>query len=594
MKKSIVLLLFFFISVSAVAQLENIKKVDKLDYAGKKYEQQAYMDAIYYYKKLAEKEKHSIELFKKLGDSYYLNGKLQKANTAYENLFKMKDTMEVFNDTIPAEYYYRYSQTLKSVQDYEKANQILTHFYEIASNDRRAQLFIDNPDFINELLKAEPHYEIKKLNINSNYSDYGPTIFGNKLFFASNRDTVFFIKRLHSWNKQPFSDLYVSTIFENDSLSEPEKFSKDINTHFHESSPTFSPDGKTMYFTRNNFYSGKKGRSEDKKVLLKIYRAKINQKGKWEIDTLPFTSNEYSTAHPSLSADGKTLYFASDMPGGFGQSDLYKVQILPDGNFGPPENLGSDINTEGRETFPFIASNQILYFASDGHLGLGGLDIFSAEKSENSYKIQNLGPPINSPMDDFGFSIILETNFGFFSSNRESETRGDNIYGIKKLIKKEPKKPLPKPVQKPVLEMEPEPIIHKKPKIKVEVGNDLIKIREFNLKNIYFDLDKSEIRPDAAIELEKIVKILNDYPGMEIFIRAHTDSRGSDTYNEALSDRRAKSIQNWLISKGISSDRLTAKGFGEYDLTNHCSNGIPCSPEEHQANRRNEFIVVKL
>jgi outer membrane protein OmpA-like peptidoglycan-associated protein len=434
------------------------------------------------------------------------------------------------------------------------------------------------------------------------------------------------------------------------------KFSKTINSKFHEASPVFTADGKTMYFTRNNYLEGKKGTDANKITLLKIYKASL-ENDKWtKITALPFSSDQYSTAHPALSPDGKTLYFSSDMPGTIGQSDLFKVKINEDGSFGNPENLGNAINTEARETFPYITDENELYFASNGHPGLGGLDIFVAKiNADGSFeKVQNIGADANSAKDDFAFLIDTKSRRGFLISNREGVKGFDDIYKFletKKLIceqelygevtdiasgemlpdtkislfdtmfnlvgttnsdqkglysfmvdcgktynvraekadytTKEEKVTIAKENGRTHL-----PIALEKATCKVAVGDDLGKC--FGIKMIYFDFDKSDIRVEAALDLEKILDVLNQYPNMKLDIRSHTDSRGSFKYNEALSDRRAQSTIKWLIKNGVNKNRLSAKGYGESKLVNKCADGVECTEEEHQLNRRSEFIIMEL
>ncbi|WP_306354311.1 OmpA family protein, partial [Flavobacterium sp. '19STA2R22 D10 B1'] len=387
--------------------------------------------------------------------------------------------------------------------------------------------------------------------------------------------------------------------------SAPEKFSSKVASKFHESTPVFTKDGQTMYFTRNNFLDGKKQKSKEKTILLKIYKATLKDNQWTSITELPFNSNEYSVAHPALSPDEKTLFFASNMPGTKGQSDIFKVKINSDGSYGTPENLGDKINTEGKETFPFIAADNELYFASDGHPGLGGLDIFVSKlEKDNTYqKVYNVGAPVNGSSDDFAFLIDNTTKYGFFSTNRAETIGYDDIF---KLYEKQP---LPfnceqaltgiitdadtgvllpnaqvmlfdskfnlikevyandqavynfevdceqnyyvRAIQKQYETKEVSILIPKttgsteqnialEKKIKTVVpGDDLAKT--FGIKIIYFDLDKSNIRADAAVDLAKIISVMKEYPKMKIDIRSHTDSRATASYNEKLSSRRAKS-----------------------------------------------------
>jgi outer membrane protein OmpA-like peptidoglycan-associated protein/tetratricopeptide (TPR) repeat protein len=624
----------------------------KLKKANSNYENFQYADAIKTYEKVAQKGYKSVELYSKLGDSYYFQSKLKEAHKWYDELFSLKKKLN-------SEYYFRYAQTLKAVGNYKKADAMMAVFTQVNTSDMRAILSKAQLDYLEKIKNNSSRYTIQNAGINSEFSDYGTSFYKNTLVFTSARDTGGVFVKKHNWTNQSYTNLYGSLITDNGNLSEPEKFSKKINSKYHESTPVFTNDGLTMYFTRNNYLNGKKGKDSEKGVLLKLYKATKNGEEWSAVSELPFNSNEYSCAHPALSFDEKTLYFSSNMPGTKGMSDIYKVTILSDGNFGSPINLGDKINTEARETFPFISKNNELYFASDGHPGLGGLDVFVAQLNENGThgKIKNIGEPVNSNFDDFSFIIDTNSNNGFFSSNRENDNIGyDDIYRCTETI------PLPKdcqqnlkgvvvdsntqvPIQgvklvlfdinyvklneqisdidgkfdfgfvdcenkfRILLEQKEyvplENIIITKesdtkdikmamiPKLQpLQVGEDLSKT--LGIEIIYFDLDKSNIRQDAEVELAKILEVMKQYPTMEIDVRSHTDSRQTANYNLVLSDKRVKSTINWLIENGIDAKRLTGRGYGESKLLNECSDEIPCTEEAHQANRRSEFIIVKL
>lgn len=625
----------------------------KIVSANKEYDNYAYVDAIKTYEKIADKGYKSVEVLQKLGDSYYFNGKLESAAKWYGELFAMSKEVD-------AEYYYRYSQSLKSIGEYEKANQMLAKFNEKNANDVRGKEYKSQTDYLEIIKQNSGRYTIDNAGINTQYSDYGSSFFENKVIFTSARDTSgVFSKRVHTWTGESFTNLYAVTLNEDGSVTNPERFAKEISTRFHEATPVFTKDGKTMYFTRNNYNNGKKGKDSQKTTLLKIYRATLKD-GKWTAVTeLPFNSNSYSTAHPALSPDDKTLYFASNMPGTLGQSDIFKVAIKDDGSFGTPENLGAVINTPGRETFPFVSADNELYFASDGHLGLGGLDIFVSRLSkEGTFKtVQNIGAPANSPKDDFSFLINTTTKKGFLSSNREGGQGTDDIY---KFTENQPlqyaceqllagivtdtdtaaplrnatvtlfdenfkvvktvttdvagnynfgtvdcqrkyfvKAELPGYNTRELSVIIPNtsgstnlPVALDKTVKPVQKGDDLAKT--FGIRIIYFDLDKWNIRRDAAVDLAKIVEVMKENPKMRIDVRSHTDSRQTHEYNERLSDRRARSTIAWMVKQGIEASRLTGKGYGETQLLNKCADGISCSEEEHQLNRRSEFIIVDM
>lgn len=635
MKTLYTLVFVLSITVGAFGQGSKLNKADK------KYDKYSYIDAIEIYEKVAEKGYKSVELFQKLGNAYYFNSELDKASKWYGELFAL-------NQETDSEYYFRYAQALKAVGNYEKSNQYMELFAQ-KTNDSRAKLFQENKNYLTNIDAVSGKYTIDKTDVNSEFYDYGPTFFGKQIVFTSSRSEGNQYSKIHAWTKQNFTDLFVASIDNDGRLGSVENFSKTVNTKFNESSPIFTKDGKTMYFTRNNYNDGKKRKSDDKVIMEKIYKAELVN-GEWtNVKELPFSSDNYKTAHPALSTDEKTLYFASDMPGSFGNSDLYKVSIDSNGNFGLPENLGTTINTEGRETFPFIDADNNLFFASDGHPGLGGLDIFEAKVNNNFFeKPVNIGKPLNSQLDDFGY-VTNKDGLGFFSSNRDGGIGFDDIYTfricthtlsglitdidtkeilpnskvilyddkmnkISETIASEKglysfkidcnKKYLVRVSKEEyeTIEKSFEPIsINEESKLDfelkrkifpIEVGTDLAKV--LNISIIYFDLDKWNIRKDAAEDLEKIIAVMNQYPSMTIDIRSHTDSRQSHKYNEQLSDRRAKSTLEFMVKNGINRSRLTAKGYGETQLVNNCSDDVPCSETEHQKNRRSEFIVIKM
>lgn len=648
MKNKIILLALGFLSFSLSLSAQK-KKATKAD---KKYENLAYVDAIAIYEKVVKKGYTDAELLKKLGNSYYYNSDYVNAEKWYGLLFTNT------NASIEPEYYYKYAQTLKSLKNYDKANEYLEKFSKLQPNDFRAKLFIDKGKiYLAEIKRNSGRYDIKDAGINSEYSDFGGTFYENIFVFSSNRSKRKPAKRIHTWMQQEFLDFHSANIDGDGNLIYQGEFLKDLNSEMHESTAVFTQDGKTVYFTRNNYL--KKQKTDNKgTTLLKLYRA-TKEDGKWgNVEELPFNSDEYSVAHPTLSLDDNILYFSSDMPGTLGKSDIFKVTINSDGSFGTPENLGTPINTEGRETFPFISDENELYFSSDGHLGLGGLDVFVLSLSEENSNVHNLGKPLNSQFDDFCYIIDSASRKGFFSSNREGGLGYDDIYtfietaplphnckqvlsGV--VIDEDTKEPL---VITPVilydsemnelqntqtdnkgkysftgLECEGNYIVRTMPKdyevgekaiitakktgeitdvsfqveklIKeVTVGTDLAQV--FNIENIYFDLDKSDIRFDAALDLAKIVEVMKENPTMKIDVRSHTDSRATHQYNQKLSDKRAKSTINWMIANGITADRLTGKGYGETQLVNKCADGVECTEEAHQQNRRSEFIIISM
>ncbi len=619
----------------------------QLSTANSKYENLAYYESVELYKKLLKKGYRSAEVYQKIGDSYYFNGNYKEAAPYYKALFGLKKP-------VAAEYYFRYVQSLKAQNKYDLADKFLEQLPEQFKSDSRFKIFQDNTSYLRDI-KSENNFKVDTTSINSPYSDFGAFVIGNKFYFASSRDTSGTISRKHSWTDQSFLKLYQAEMSESAFLTKPKRLKTNFSKKLNQSSPIITKDGKIMYFTQNNSNDRKRIKNSNGKTLLKIFRA-IYDGTQWSnAVALPFNSDNYNCAHPAFSIDEKFLYFSSDMPGSYGASDIYKVEIFEDGSFSNPVNLGNKINTEGRETFPFISADNILYFASDGRAGLGGLDIYQTDLNSNDdfSSIENLGFEINSNSDDFAFYINNDNSTGFFSSNRSNGLGFDDIYKFSKSAK------CLKSISGTVIDIEnnnhlegvsisllnndgkklqstitdkagnflfekvecdkayvvniskdfydaQEQIVSLKTStnanvevIKLEktlksmqVGDDLAKI--LSIENIYFDLDKFNIRPDAEYELTKILLILQKEPQMEISIRSHTDSRASKVYNHQLSTNRAQSTMQWLVRNGIAAKRLKAAGFGESQLLNNCFDGVDCSEAEHQVNRRSEFIITKM
>ncbi|MCF6351144.1 MAG: OmpA family protein [Flavobacteriaceae bacterium] len=501
-------------------------------------------------------------------------------------------------------------------------------------------------------------YKVENLGSNSKNSDFGTTFYGeNKIIFSSSRqEGSSLLKAKWKENKQPFLDLYIGTINKDGTVTDVERFSTNVNTKFHESSVSFTPDQKTVYFTRNNFLDKKLGKDDDGITNLAIYKASVTSDNSWvDIKSMPFNNENYSCGHPSISNDGKKLYFTSDMPGTYGETDIFVVDIL-DETYGIPRNLGRKINTLGKEVFPFIDQENVLYFSSDGREnGMGGLDVYAAKIYEKSVSnALHLGAPVNSESDDFGYILKTDIHEGYFSSNRKNGVGDDDIYhftaypplkiecnqnltgivkdketgkiitnavvvlfddkdkeldskttddkgifnfnidcnasfkivGTKENYKKDIKSFSSEnnPDTKVRLDLNLEPI----PEVIVTTQKKVV----VNINPIYFDFDKYFIRKDAKIELDKVIAIMQKYPNLIIEGGSHTDVRGEDTYNLDLSSRRANSTVNYIIKYGIDASRITAKGFGETQLLNHCSNGVVCNEESHQQNRRTEFVIL--
>lgn len=628
MKNIIKTLVILVLAIQFVnAQNDDTKKADK------HFNRLEFVDAIKDYEKLVSKGKANAYVYKQLAIANY------NVSNASESARHFKQYLDAAEDP-QAEDYLKYAQILLSSKDVEKAKKAYKEFANMSPNDSRAIAFKANPNFIEDLQNMAPNYKSVALDLNSEYSDYGGYENDTYLYFVSARNKS---RRTYGWNDQPTTDIYraenVAGTFKNEEL-----LKGDINSKFNEGTIAITNDGSTIYFTRIDFLDGDYSKSENGISKLRIYEANLVN-GEWiDIKPLPFTSSEYSVSHPALSPDNSTLYFSSDMDGGYGQSDLYKVSINDDGSFGEPQNLGATINTEGRESFPFIDSEGKLFFSSDGHLGLGGWDVFHTSMNNGAYaEPQNLGAPINSHKDDFAFSYFNQIERGYVSSNRGENPLDDNIYQAELL------KPLDETniivtvvnfdTDAPLADSEvliyddednqiaslktdmsgktQEIVISNieydvqgnlkdfesdgktvmaegdamMVKLRLKPIEEIIEDREVTLTNILFDFDKASIKPEAAFELDKIVATLKKYPDLEIKIESYTDRRGPESYNKLLSEARAENTKKYLVEKGIDESRLTTEGMGESNPVNDCSGG--CTEAQHEENRRSKFIIVE-
>ena len=651
-KVSFALLSFAFLSI-----LNGYSQEFRQQKADSKFDRYEYINAIELYEKAVNSGYENTNTLAKIADAYYFNGKLQQANEWYSRLFKYVD---INKEKLASEYYYRYAQTLRSLENYSEADKYMNIFVEKEEKDSRAKIFETSKDtYLKDIEKRSDRYELKAISINSSFSDYGATIFNDALIFTSARETPEKGgSKIHKWTNEAYTDLYASKIKIDGSFEDPILFYKGNAKNVNVSTAVFTKDRKTMYFTQNA--PEIKDPTESKKFKnspLNLYKVTIEEDGTFgSSEALSFNLKDVNTAHPALTPDEKWMYFVSDREGSIGQSDLFRIEIKEDGTFGKPENLGKQINTEGRETFPFITDDYMLYFSTDGRPGLGGLDIFMAKiNSDGTFgNVINIGEPINSPSDDFSFYLNNKLKKGFISSNR---TGGDDIYFFQekqhveykhsiqgKVINQATNEPITTglvtlysatysliksvPINKDgtyaIDELE---CCDTKYRIKLEAdgfhtkevvlttNNEVIAtyeiitelepvkeiisdyddlFKKLKLEKIYFDFDKANIRKDAEIELAKVVEVLKMYPTIKIDVRSHTDSRGSDSYNMKLSEKRAKSTMQWIIDQGIDKSRISGKGYGESELINDCVNNVKCTEKQHLENRRSEFIILEM
>ena len=741
MKKILFIAVLFFTTMG-FSQSGKLEKADKL------YDKLAYASAAELYEELLKSEVDSPAMQSKLAYCYLQMGKIAESEKIYAEVIQTGA-----NPTLD---YYYYAQVLKQNGKYQESDKWMKKYHEIAKNDSRGIEFIENENYIQKIEKSGNKFIVKTLAINTENADFGGYGSGKKAYFITNRADNPHVKNTWTWNNERFLDLYSADVLDDKELVNPKIHTKRVNTRFHEGPLCFSPDGKKVFFTRNNIAGGKERKDEKGIQNLKLYIADVIQEGIWLNEReFEYNSREYSVGHPSISADGKSLYFVSDMPGGLGGADIYRVDILENNAFGKPENLGPAVNTEGQDMFPWVNSENLLFFSSDGHVGLGGLDVFVAiPSSQHKYgKILNVGKPVNSNRDDFAFIMDAASLSGYFSSNRDGGKGGDDIYAYRlekpfkaspavkgKVFDRESKQVLvnslvvlkdeggspidsvytdangeyafdledgrtytiepsakdyfPQTAQLTAKQDNPEQTLdlglEKDPGLMLsvlvtdkesgkplegvhvkitdrknnrefadgtttapgdltkalkdkKVGDSLtytillekegyisktttvslvveaagiIRINQYadlsigvakvgtdlasliDIKPIYFDLGKYFIRADAATELDKIVKVMNEYPAMVVELGSHTDCRSSKAFNLKLSDKRAKASAAYIKARITNPERIYGKGYGESRLKNGCAcEGAvksTCSEAEHQENRRTEFIIKKM
>ena len=642
------------VGTAASAQL---KQADKL------FESYSYSLAIPEYLKIAQNAKSSDRnaAIMKLADCYRLTNDQLNAKGWYAKAVKLPECP-------PINWFY-YGQALSCAEDYDLAKVAFDTYAKLAPADPRGKAYAGFCTQIDKLTAQPAAFEVKNAkNLNSVQSDFGPSFYGEGIIYVSDRRKNFLENKRYTWtNSNYLSMLYARPRYLDEfyqDMNEPKSFAGQFNQTYHDGPATFAKHDSLIYFTRTEKGREKRDAENYRTDRLKVYWS-VNH-GSWSKPE-PFIQNsdEYSVGHPTLTPDGNTLYFVSDMPGGFGGTDIYSCE-WQNGEWSKPKNLGNKVNSFGNEMFPCINGNK-LYFASDGWPGFGGLDLFVTTLTKGTWSNpENLGLPLNSSFDDFSLALDARGNKGFFSSNRPGGVGSDDIYACKRLDKKaKPCTPCPcgasgdtatltgaikdKQTLKPMAGSTVFLLNTMTGKVKVlktdangqfkssvdkgvfyvakgmensylsdclsfEVPAtdtakhvttprnlllDLLALNKvynldnnkLDLENIYYDFNKWNIRPDAETELDKLVQLMKENP-VNIEVGSHTDSRGSAGYNMDLSQKRAESVVRYIVMQGIASARITAKGYGETELANHCTDGVFCTDTEHQANRRTTFKVI--
>lgn len=708
--------------------------------ANKLYKEYAYKNAAALYEVVLKKKPRNYQAQLNIANCYRKMNDMAAAEKWYSKV--------VENENTEAENYLFYAQSLEFNGKLNEAKVYYRKFTASANMDKRGERKLKSIENRAAFYTDSSYYIINNVSFNTKGNDYGITFSNDGFSFVSDGIQNGYTSSEFLWNNRPFSDIFkIRSFDERDSVFTSSVYlSKYVNSKYNEGPMSYDKDGKILAFSRNAFYKGKVIRGNQNINHQQIYIAS-DRAHQWKnIKPFPRNNPSYSACHPTFSNDGKTMYFVSDMPGGYGGTDIY-MSKNENGKWTEPTNMGIMINTEGDELFPWVLNDSILYFASNGHGGLGGLDIYTASIYKGEIKeAANMGYPINTTYDDFGLIYNKSKKIGFFSSNRPGGKGNDDIYrfvnikpdlkmkiivndidtkekikkakvnlydannkligeyltnddgefaypvikettyhvmisydkyfdqaltfdtknmeGFEKLVEIPIYKDLGFNLVGKIFEsngqtgieevnitikdvktgatvfegktnaqgefqknlsnysinqtISYEVRIEKQGYIaktiyysrqltrsgnislnedidlkisKLKVGTDIGRV--FNLNPIYFDSGKWDIRDDAKIELDKIVKALIDNPSISIEIGSHTDSRGAAKSNTSLSDKRAKSTVEYIISKGIDKARITGKGYGESQLVNKCKDGVKCSEEEHQQNRRTEFKITK-
>jgi len=603
------------------------------------------------YLKLIELEKNKTKNLVNLADCYVKMNNIDAAKKTYTQLISSADNPQIFLA--------KYADILKLNGDYDEAKTNYEAYISQTGDAKSVANSLAGCDSAILWIKS-PTKDIinSQNNVNTKLSEFGLFMGDKKMFFVAEQLDTNYIDKVNKLKNNTYYRIFNTT--NNDTtknLLKPTIDRLPYNKEKFHTGPLIINKANDTYFVTQTFGGSKSERSTENKIKyktknLELYIFKIKN-GVWIDEPFPYNNvKKYSLGLAALSSDEKILYFVSDMPGGFGGTDIWYSELQGDNKWGQPHNAGSQINTIENEIFPTINSNDTLYFASSGHVGMGGLDIFKVIGNKNTWSTPlNLKYPINSSGDDFSYTskkISADTTIGYISSNRIGGAGSDDIYSF---INIKPKPPvfavkgkfLKKPTQivlpgvtisiyendvKIVDNAIPNAdgsyffnlkgetdyaLLAKKERYQSDSvlvsTKGLLKSKTFEINlsldslfqinkiigitNIYYDFDKDSIRTDAAKILDGVVRTMLDNPSLEIELRSHTDTRGIDKYNLELSQRRATSAVNYIVKRGIKANRIIAEGYGESLLVNGCKNDVECTEEQHQANRRTDFRILK-
>lgn len=553
----------------------NTRRADRL------FERWEYHHAAELYEREAKKNP-SADVYYKLGQCYQKMNHYKEAQTAYDNV-------NAYGSYPDPEFYLNYGKILNTNGRFDDAKVAFDKYSVAKPEDNTGEYYKEAIDIVAEDHKWDEPITVSNMKgVNSETSDFSPVRYRDGIVFTSSRKTPGH-NLIYPWTGANYLDLYYADRSSAGyDLGNATLFGGDkINQKYHDGPATFSADYNTMYFSRVEVE--RTGRYKNKIDIArnKIYKSTFVD-GEWA-DPTPFfyNSDEYSVANPYLAPDGKTLYFVSDMPGGYGATDIYYCQMDGD-EWGRPINMGPNVNTFATEKFPMLDTAGNFYFASDGYQGFGGLDICVALNRGGKFEqAKPMKAPFNSPYDDFGISFINDGRSGYFSSNRyEGGSGDDDLYGfdldqdnvdttlITSIYTIGYRPPAP-----PIASLNPRDST-------LDITPEIVAVLH---GNIYFDFDKSDLRPEARQALDTVADYMNTHPDKTLVLGGHCDSRGTFDYNIALSNRRNESAMKYLQAKGIPRGRIKATGYGFTHLVNGCSKEIKCSEPQHQLNRRVEY-----
>ena len=596
------------------------------------YEQFAYAEAAKDYEWVLAKKKIP-EAIINVADCYRQMGNSAKTEYWYRKALKLPNASPVWKLYL--------GEAMKKNGNYAEAHKMLSEYLVLNRNDRRAARLMESCDSISKYEGDTTLFTISLLRFNTQgENNFSPAFYRNGIAFLSDKNFKGLSKTKSDFNGKRFLDLFFSKQAESGYWLEPEPIKGEVNGLFNEGPATFTRDFNTMYFTRNNYLSNKADKNKNNVNVLKIYKAEFVE-GLWKLKgEMFFNSGDYSVGHPAVNSDGTIIYFISDMPWGYGGTDIYSVKSQGGNVWTKPHNIGVSVNSQGNELFPYLQNDSTLYFSSNSYAGLGGLDVYVSHLIDGEWTTpEDLGNPINSSSDDIGFVIDSIGKSGFFSSDR--------FGGVDKIFSFTRHPPQLKANFTITDKLTKTAIQQVKVKITSSCGKDSIFTTDasgsfsfqlipdcdyefqFSNRDYYYtsdsittkgkavsqnfdkpvSLDKVkmntahiwkgidfkkkdwQLQLTSGVALETLVKMLEQNSFINIEIAAYTDSRGSDIENLKLTQRRAELVQQYLTSRHIKAERIIAKGYGETKLLNQCVNGLLCLEEDHQINNRIEMIV---